>query len=70
MKTVAVFQPATEKDQGTVHGAWTASTHYVLLMPMNQPLVVLTRYLNGKSSGYYSTGRPSKKKQVMNLNLK
>ena len=35
MKIVTVFQPPTEKDQGTVHSTWTASTHYILLMPSN-----------------------------------
>jgi len=63
--------PATSsKDQGIVCGPWAASTHDVLPMPSNQPLAVLTWPLNEKFPKYYSIGRPCKKNQVMNLNLK
>lgn len=27
-KIVTVFQPLTEKDQGTAHGTWAAPIHY------------------------------------------
>lgn len=64
MKIVMVFQALTEMDQCTALGL------FQLTLLSNQPLVISTRYTNGKFSRNYSTGKSFKKKQVMKLNLK